>query len=371
MMAWPRADRAHKARLVRSPMAQPSDQSPVAIYRQTRRRVAAAMVVLLVVSVAGAAGYWYLGWLQQPGHWTFHECLYMVAITITTVGYAETLDLDSVAGARTWTMMLLLFGISANLYVVSAITSFFVEADFANVRRYRRKEKRMREISSHYIVCGVGRTGIHVAHELLAVGHTVVAIDTNAEALDELARKDVLTLKGDATEDEVLEHAGLSRAKGIVATLDDDKTNMYVVVTARQTNPTIRIVTKAVSPSAVEKLRKAGANAVVAPTFIGGMRLASEMIRPEVVRFLDEMLRDKEANLRIEEAVVRVGTWIGKSLRQAKIREETGVLVIAVRSADGASTYVPSPDLVIEAGQVLVGIGRPDEVRMMRDAVGG
>jgi voltage-gated potassium channel len=354
-------------------MATRTESSPVEIYRQTRQRVVAAMIVLVVVTMAGAFGYWYLGWLQYPGHWSFKACLYMVAITITTVGYGETLDLDSVAGAREWTMMLLVFGISANLYVVSAITSFFVEADFANVRRYRRKEKRMREISGHYIVCGVGRTGVHVVNELVAVGHSVVALDTDERALAEVAAEGdrVLTLRGDATEDEVLEQAGLSRAKGIVVTLDDDRTNMFVVVTARQASPTIRIVAKAVSASAVSKLRKAGANAVVSPNSIGGMRLASEMIRPEVVRFLDEMLRDKEANLRIEEAVVREGPWVGMSLRHAAIREETGVLVIAVRSADGTSTYVPSPELVIEAGQVLVGIGRPEQVRRMRESVGG
>ena len=355
-------------------MALPEDTSPnnpIEVYLATRRRVIIAFGVLIAVLGLGAAGYWYLAYLQDPGHWTFSDCLYMTAITITTVGYGETLDLDSVAGGRTWTLMLLVFGISANLYVVSSITSFFVESDFRNVRRYRRFLKLMDEIYDHYIVCGTGRTGRHVVEELRAVGEKLVCIDEDPENLSELAREGVLTLHGDATEDEVLAQAGIDRARGIVATMDDDKTNMFVVVTARQTNPSLRIVTKAVSPSAAPKLRRAGANAVVSPASIGGMRLASELLRPQVVRFLDEMLHDREANLRIEEAQVGPnGELTGSTLRDAGIRERTGTLIIAVRNPQGHNDYVPSGELKLEPGFVLIAIGGPEEVRRLRRLVG-
>lgn len=351
--------------------APPPTLNPLEAYQETRRRVVVASVVLMGVLGIGATGYWYLAWLQMPGHWSFWDCLYMTAITITTVGYGETLDLDTVAGGRTWTLALLVFGISANLYVVSSITSFFVESDFGNMRRYRRFRKAMHEIRDHYIVCGVGSTGVNVIAELRAVGEKIVCIDERAEALTELGREGVLTLCGDATEDEVLARAGIDRARGVVTTMDDDKTNMFVVVTARQTNARLRIVTKAVSASAIGKLRRAGADAVVSPAFIGGMRLASEMVRPQVVRFLDEMLRDREANLRIEEAQVHpAGSLVGSSLRQARLREQTGVLIIAVKNADGDITYVPSGDLVLEPGIVLIAIGEPEDVRKLRHAVG-
>ena len=344
--------------------------NPLVVYQQTRQRIVVSLVVLLIVSAVGALGYWYLGWLEEPGHWTLSECLYMTAITITTVGFGETLDLDYVSGARSWTLLLLLFGISANLYAVSSITSFFVESDFANVRRYRRLLKRMAQIRDHYIVCGAGRTGIHVIGELQAVGRELVVIDEDRELLAELEGKDVLCIVGDATDDEVLEKAGLSRAAGIIAALDDDKTNMFVVVSARQANPRLRIVTKAVSPSAVDKLRRAGADAVVSPAFIGGMRIASEMLRPQVVRFLDEMLRDRDANLRIEEANVgEDGSAVGKALRDAKIREKTGALIIAVRDSDGSTTHIPDADLEIQPGQTLVAIGTPDDIDKLRRAV--
>lgn len=352
-------------------MTRDDTADPIVVYRQTRRRIMVSLLVLLAVSAIGALGYWYLGWLARPGHWSLHECLYMTAITITTVGFGETLDLDAVPGGRSWTLILLLFGISANLFAVSSITSFFVESDFANVRRYRRLRARMAKIRDHFIVCGAGRTGIHVLSELRAVGHEVVVIDRNRELLAELEQDDILCILGDATEDEVLDRAGLTRATGLVATLDDDKTNMFVVVTARQASPNLRIVTKAVSPSAADKLRRAGADAVVSPALIGGMRLASEMLRPQVVRFLDDMLRDREANLRIEEATVgESGDMVGRRLRDARVRERTGALIIAVRDSDGVLTHIPSADLELTKGQTLVAIGTPADIAKLREAVG-
>lgn len=349
----------------------PRPNDPIEVYLASRRRVVVALIVLSTVLGIGAAGYWYLAWLEQPGYWSFSDCVYMTAITITTVGYGETLDLDTIPGSRTWTLALLVFGISANLYVVSSITSFFVESDFGNVRRYRRLRKRMNEISDHYIVCGVGSTGIHVVGELRAMGETVLCIDEDEHALAELQREGVLTLHGDATDDDVLARAGLPRARGIVATLDDDKTNMFVVVTARQTNANVRIVTKAVFPSAVPKLRRAGADAVVSPALIGGMRLASEMLRPQVVAFLDQMLRDKDANLRIEEAEIGPkGDLVGLSIRESQIRERCGVLVIALRSPQGGTNYVPSGDTRLEPGFVVIAIGGPADIRRLRQAVG-
>lgn len=351
------------------PRQQTSD--PIQIARATRERMLRAFLLLLFIFGGGALGYWYLGWHHRPGHWSFGECLYMTAITVTTVGYGEVLDLDTVPGGRVWTLVLLVFGISANLYAVSAFTSFFVESDFTNIRRYRRELRRMKEITGHYIVCGVGSTGIHVVEELLATGHAVVAIDERQHLLDKLRERSVLTLTGDATDDEVLEEAGIHRAAGIIAALDDDKTNMFVVVSARQTNPELRIVAKAVSASATVKLRRAGADAVVSPTMIGGMRLASEILRPHVVRFLDDMLRDPDARLRIEEAVVGSnGPMVGKTLQEANLRETVGVLIVAVRSLDGKLDHIPPDDLQLQTGQTLIAIGRPEQVQHLRKQVG-
>lgn len=328
------------------------------------------MLLVAVVGI-GAVGYWYIGYSQRPGLWPFEDCVYMTVITITTVGFGEILDFSAIQWGREWTQLLLVFGVAADLYVVSTITSFFVEADFGNVRRMKRLERRMHDIANHYLVCGVGRTGIHVVDELLAVGEHVVAIDQDERLLDELRQRDVLTVHGDATEDDVLARAGLMRAKGLVTALDDDKTNLFVVVTARQTNPRLRIVAKATSPAAAEKFKRAGADAVVTPNFIGGMRIASELLRPQVVRFLDEMLRDKDARLRIEEATVSErGSLAGQTLREANLRESAGVLVLAVRSEDGSVSYVPPSELEVQPGQTLIAIGNPEQIAKLRKLVG-
>ncbi|MCB9569816.1 MAG: NAD-binding protein [Myxococcales bacterium] len=263
-------------------------------YRLARRRVILAGVVSFLVLTLGALGYWYLGYRHQPGLWSFFECVYMTAITVTTVGFGEVIDVATIPGGREWTMILLLFGISANLYVISSITSFFVEGDFAQIRVYSRLQRRMKKLQNHYIVCGCGSTGSHVISELLTIGEAVVAIDTDEHALEHVEHARVIPIVGDATEDEILEAAGIGRAKGVVATLDDDKTNMFVVVTARQNNHSARIVAKAIHASAIQKLKRAGADAVVSPNMIGGMRIASELVRPHVVRFLDDMLREAQ-----------------------------------------------------------------------------
>lgn len=341
--------------------------SPLAAYAAARRRMIGAFALLVLVVAFGAFGYWYIGYVQLPGVWSFEDCIYMTVITISTVGFGEILDFRSIEGGREWTLVLLVFGVAADLYVLSTITSFFVEADFGNVRRWRKLERRMNDIANHHIVCGVGRTGIHVVNELVAVGAEVLVIDQEEQLLAELGERGILSVCGDATDDEVLERAGLRRAKGLVATLADDKTNMFVVVTARQTCPSLRIVSKALSPAAADKLKRAGADAVVTPAFIGGMRIASELVRPTVVRFLDEMLRDKDARLRIEESTLGATSELcSMTMRAANLRESTGVLVLAVRSPDGAVTYVPPVDLKLEAGLTLIAIGTPDQIASLR-----
>lgn len=339
-------------------------------YLQSASRVLRAILVLFAVQGIGAAGYYYLGWRFQEGLWSLWECLYMTAVTVSTVGFGEVLDVTSVPGGREWTLILLIFGVSANLYVLSSLTSFILEGDFTQMRRYRSRIRRMQRMSGHYIVCGVGTTGQHVVRELIAVGEKVVAIDLEAANLAVVDEKKAVPLQADATDDEVLARAGIDRAKGIVAALDDDKTNMFVVVSARQANPTIRIVAKSVSQSAVQKLRRAGADAVVSPNFIGGLRLASELLRPQVVRFLDQMLRE-DAGLRIEEATVgREGPAVGDTLGSARLRDVTGCLVLAIREPDGKATHAPPASAVIQPGQTLIAIGTHEQILHLRKLVG-
>jgi voltage-gated potassium channel len=199
-------------------------------------------------------------------------------------------------------------------------------------------------------------------------------IDTNEERLQELAERfgpdRFLYIVGDASDDAVLEEAGIARATGVVAALHEDKDNLFVTVTASALNPKLRIVAKAVEVSARPKLLRAGARAVVSPTQIGGLRLASEALRPTVVEFLDLMLRDPKKNLRIEEVTIPEGSsMVGCQLKDTEIRKKTRVLVIAVRYADGRYEYNPAPEEKLERGSTLIVLAETAEMARLRDGL--
>jgi voltage-gated potassium channel len=333
------------------------------------KRLATGFLALVVVVVGGAIGYWFIG----GGRWTFNDCVYMTVITVTTVGYGEVLDgMDKVQYARGFTIMLLVFGTGSIVFFASMITAFIVEGDLRNVLFSSRLRKRMRRMKDHVIVCGAGSTGRNVIEELLKTGVPVIAVDVREDELKEIADKypkaEYAYIAGDATDDDVMSQINFTDAKGMVAALSSDKDNLYLTVSARQYNATIRIVARCAELSHVDKIKRSGADAVVSPNFIGGMRLVSEMVRPAVVRFLDDMLRDKRAAYRIEEVVLgeRAGE-LGSTLRDARIRERFGMSVLAIRHADNVAwTYNPEAGEKLGAGMTLVVFGTAEQVAELR-----
>jgi voltage-gated potassium channel len=303
----------------------------------------------------------------------------MTVITITTVGFGELPHLARVPGGRVFTVGVLLAGLGVAAYFISALTTYFIEGEFTKERTRRRMSRALDEIRDHIIVCGIGTTGVHCVEELVWTKWPLVAVDRDAaklERLQELSINMIPTVLGDATEDDVLERAGIRRAKGIVAALTDDKDNLFIVVSARQLNPSLRIIAKGVEIAAAEKLKRAGADSVVNPAFIGGVRMVSEMIRPQVVEFLDLMLRDKDKNLRIEEVVVPKGSpLVGKPIFEAQIRRHTNLLVVAVRepppapSQPGRFVYNPGPETLIAENMTLVVLGETESVHKLRNSI--
>jgi len=264
----------------------------------------------------------------------------------------------------------------------STLTAFIVEGDIQGAIRRNRMQKRIDHLSGHYIVCGVGSTGIHCVEELINTHTSFVVIDRDEERLltlaDKFGHQHFLYVVGDATEDEILISAGLDRAVGVISTLTDDKDNLYVTVTAYQLERKraeageFRIVSKSIDPTARGKLLAAGATRVVSPSEIGGMRMVSEMVRPAVVEFLDLMLRDPEKNLRIEEvSIPDESPLIGVRLRDTAIRARTKVLVIAVKHGgdEPRYTYNPGPDLEIEHGMILIVLAETVEMNKLRDGI--
>ncbi|MGE0791678.1 MAG: TrkA family potassium uptake protein [Sandaracinaceae bacterium] len=344
-----------------------------------RGRLILASFLMLAVILVGSGGYYTLG----EGRWSLEDVLYFTVITLSTVGFGETLPgMDHVPFARLWTILMIFFGSGTLLYFVSTLTAFIVESDIQGAIRRNRMQKRIDHLTDHYIVCGCGSTGIHVVEELINTHHAFVVIDRDVERLRQLADRfgpqRFQYVEGDATDDETLLEAGINRAAGVIATLTDDKDNLYITVTAaqlqrqRMAKGEFRIVAKAVEVSARPKLLAAGATRVVSPAEIGGMRMVSEMVRPAVVEFLDLMLRDPKKNLRIEEVEIPAGsTLVGARLRDTAIRVRTRVLVIAVKHAESPPryTYNPGPDLVIEDGMILIVLAETVEMNKLREGV--
>lgn len=333
-------------------------------------RLLAGFFALIIVVIGGAIGYWFIG----KGMWSFADCLYMTVITVTTVGYGEVLDgMATAPYARGFTVGLLVFGTGSIVYFASTMTAFIVEGDLQHIVKSRRLLNRIKRMKDHVIVCGAGTTGRHIIEELVASGVNVVAIDANQQALEELADKfgtrHFSYVLGDATDDELLAQTNVATARGIVAALSSDKDNLYLVVSARQTNPRARIIARAAELSHIEKIRRAGADSVVSPNHIGGMRMVSELLRPAVVRFLDEMLRDKRAAYRIEEVRIAGGNVVGQTLREARIRERFGMTVLALRPSDDAPwIYNPDATEALRAGMTLVVLGSANQVHDLRAA---
>jgi voltage-gated potassium channel len=335
------------------------------------KRFSYALAAIAIVVAAGGIGYYWLG----HGKWTFSDCLYMTIITVTTVGYAEVLEgMDKVEYARGFTAVLLIFGTGSIVFFASTITAFIVEGDLRNVLYASKHKKRMKRMKDHVVVCGAGSTGRNVIEELLTTGVPVVAIDTKEAELKELAEKHPKAaftfIVGDATDDDVLAQVNLTAARGLVAALSSDKDNLYLTVAARQANASCRIVARCAEMSHVEKIRRSGADAVVSPNFIGGMRLVSELLRPAVVRFLDDMLRDKRAAFRIEEVTLGARALeLGQTLRDARVRERFGMTVLAMCGKDDTNwTYNPDASEKLGVGMTLVVLGSAEQVSELRKA---
>jgi len=323
-------------------------------------------LMLLATFLFGTFGFYFIG----QGRWNLFDCAYMTSITLTTVGYGESLD-QMGSDARLFAMVLMWLGMGVTLYAVSTITAFVVEKNLRQIIRERRMEKRIAALKGHVIVCGTGRIGINVVKELHATKRPCVVIDDNRERLQRAQEhfEGLFYLCGDATEEEILAKAGIEKASGLVAVVKDDSHNLLITVQARYINPNIKIVVRCNENSLADKFYRAGANYVVNPGLIGGMRMASEMLRPHVVTFLDRMLRGQDRSIRVEEVTVREASpWVGLTFRQADMHRQTGLVAIAIqRPGQEDFIYNPPPDEGLDVGTVIIVIGNPAQIAKLRE----
>ena len=274
------------------------------ILRRIYTRMLYPTVGFIGILGVGTAGYSLIGGAPT----TAVDALYMTFITVATIGYGEIVDLAHSPGGRVFTMAIATAGILNFTYMMSAITAFIVEGDINEALRRRSMQKTIDRLHGHFIVCGIGRVGANVAHELSATGRPYVIVDVNQHKIDEHREKypEIMFVHGDGSEDEVLLRAGIARAAGVFAITGEDSKNLVITLTSKQVNAAARVVARCHEVNYIEKIRRVGADAIVSPDFTGGMRIASSLIRPHVGSFLDEMLRGDNA-LRVEDVHVPAG----------------------------------------------------------------
>jgi len=290
------------------------------------------------------------------------DAVYMTVITLTTVGYGEIVDLSTHPGGRVFTIGLLFFGVGTFVYFFSSLTGFIVEGNLEHLFWRRKMQKAIDQMDDHYIVCGGGFTGRHIVRELAQTGRDFVLIEGDEKHVvdaEEFAGTKVHVIIGDATDDHALLQAGIERAYGIFACVSNDKDNLIVTVSARLLNPGIRIVSRCMDEAVEQKIKKAGADVVISPNMIGGLRMASAMVRPTVVSFLDLMLRDRE-KLRVEESTVESGSRLdGRTVEDLHHLHPADALLIAIREPEGDWQYNPRDEVRIVPGMVLIYMGSP------------
>lgn len=342
-----------------------------------RRRLGYALVLLLILASVGVLGY-----VALAPHTSPLQVLYMVVSTIFGVSNGEEIiDTAHNPALRIFNIIFIVLGFVASAYVLASVTSFLVERDISNIFWRRKMQKRISELKHHYVVCGLGSTGRHAIEELQKTGTPFVVVEIKEEVFTRLREhetgqfKDLLCIIGDATDDDVLEEANIGHAKGVIAALSNDKDNLVVTVMVRQRNPHIRIVARCTDPRFSDKLTKAGANSTVSPNTIGGLRMASEVLRPHVVGFLDMMLKQQGQTLRVEEIEIGEGSpWASKTLGELNLREQYNILPMALKepghgAAHGKEEFLVNPHdhHGIQKNSVLIVMGDLNDIKRARE----
>ena len=329
------------------------------LYQKHLHGLLGGIAVLVCVQVVGTLGYHYIG---RP-HATWIDSFYMTFITIATIGYGETVDLSQHPYGRLFTVFIALIGIATLTYLFSALVAVLVDTDLNAALRRKRMDKKIAELKDHYIVCGIGRVGSNVVHELNKTRRRFVVVESNNEVLDNWLEHhpNAPHLHDDAAEDQALLRAGVSQAAGVFAVTGDDSHNLMVALSVKLINPKVRVVVRLHDIRNANKARKAGADEIVSPDFTGGMRIASAMLRPHVVNFMDQMLHSDDG-LRVEEVVVPTGfsdTPVG-----ILVPKSAEYLLMATHES-GRWIFNPADSHVVKSGVVLVLMATPSGRTML------
>jgi voltage-gated potassium channel len=325
--------------------------------------------LFIVVAIATTLATGTVGYTLIDGYPPF-DAFYMSLTTMTTVGYGEIHPLSR--AGRVFNSFLIVFGVTTLFIAIGAMTQTIIEMEFGDAIGKRRNKRMIEKLKDHYIICGYGRVGRGAASELAKAGVPFVIVDIDPERIERAMLAGLLGAVADSTRDETLRQVGIDRARGLVAALATDADNLFVLLSAKGLNPKIYVATRAAEDGAEAKMRRAGADAVFAPYTMTGHRLAQSLLRPHVVQFLDFTTKDVGDDIAIEQVrVAPLSQMAGKTIKEMHLRQDVGVIVLAIRNARGEMLFNPPSDSPVSGGDYLIVMGRPEDLRTLEELLDG
>ncbi len=309
------------------------------------------LILFLMLFTFGTTGY-----MLIEG-WDMVDAMFMTTITLATVGYSEVNAISM--GGRIFTLVLIFFGVGLFLYLVGSTVQFLVEGRIRVILGRRKLEKIIARLNNHYIICGYGRIGRRLCRYLLKKNLKVLVVDKDENRIPDMEADNVPYIIGEANEEDNLENAGIKRARGLLTVLGSDPDNVFVVLISKQLNPDLFVVARANQEMSKKTLKSAGADTVISPYDLGARRMAHAILRPTVIHFLEMAFADEETDINFEEIPVVAGCkLVNTTLQESKIRQKLGVLIIAMKKADGTMEFNPKPDSRIQEGDTIITVGQ-------------
>ena len=323
-----------------------------------RNRISLVLILLALVVFSGCAGFHYLE------GWPWFDAFYMTLTTMTTVGYGEIHPLSH--AGRVFNSFLIVASVIAGGFTIATFTQALLEFEFGKVFGRRRMEREIAKLKGHYIICGAGRVGRTVARELLTRGQSCIFIERDANRAQWAINEKIPVIVGNASSEENLKQAHIDRAQGFVAAVSSDAENLYIVLTARGFRSDLKIIARASEEEATSKLLRAGASQVISPYYFVGHRIAQLLLRPNVLDFIDAAFGTERLDVEISEVEIRPkSALVGKTLADARIREQAGVIILGLKPADGAMLFNPAPDTPIRPNDNLIVIGADPQIKKL------
>jgi len=329
---------------------------------ESKRKIIYPTLSIFAVIACGTLGY-----VLIEG-WSFLDSLYMTIITLTTVGYKEVHVLSR--PGMVFSIILILSGVGVMFYTLTVVARAVIEGELRDIFGRRKLTKKIENLKNHYIICGFGRMGKIICKEMRENGASFIVLEKSSGVLAAMD-KSILSFQGDATQDDVLKAAGIDKAIGLISVLSSDADNLYVVLSARGLNPKLRIVARASEEGAEKKLVRAGADKVISPYHLGGLRIAHTILKPAVVDFIEFATRSGNLELQMEEIKVKGSSHIvDRSLDECGIRKELGIIIVAIKRRSGEMRFNPSSKSIIKDGDTLVAMGETKNLEELEKLVG-